>query len=65
MAYSQKKFLEDIARLERWIERRRAALDGVAQVKRIWIEPYTVRKHERGGHFRTVITMPAKKRRRR
>jgi len=64
MAYTEKKFLEDIARLERWIERRRAALDGIAKVRRVWIEPTPVKKHVRGGHYRTVITMPEKRRKR-
>lgn len=65
MAYSEKKFREDIERFERWIRRRAAALAGEAKTKRVWVEPTRVSAHTRAGHYRVTIRMPEKKRKRR
>jgi hypothetical protein len=65
MSYSEKKFLDDIAKLQRWIERRRAVLEGRATARRIRVEGYVVPTYHVAGHYRTVIRKNVKRKGRR
>ena len=63
--WSEREWQTKLDRVLRQLQRLRNIKEGKFDTKRVWVEPYPVKAHEVGGHWRVITIKPETKRRKR